>query len=183
MIQAPTSCTHRFVADFDKHYSLKDRKCGMRNISLRLRRIYLHREDKKPGACKAHVWPWTELYQTSSTLWNFCSAARRKQPLGVERRKTGHCLHPPQIWQHLVGLCFLRATSFFVNLSCCEVKVLVTTMGGPLVLQMYVVLTLQTFLTGVEVANAKVIRGNIRRDGKILTFISDDACSLSCFFL
>lgn len=61
-------------------------------------------------------------------------------------------------------------------------KTLIITMSGPLVLQLCVVLTLETFLSGVggaQVVNAKIIRGNIRRDGKILTFIASDACCFS----
>lgn len=64
-------------------------------------------------------------------------------------------------------------------------KTLIITMSGPLVLQLCVVLTLETLLTGVggaQVVNAKIIRGNIRRDGKILTFIAADACCFSCWF-
>lgn len=80
----------------------------------------------------------------------------------------------------------LKSAISFVNLSRCEVeKTLVITMSGPLVLQMCVVLALETFLTGVggaQVANAKVIRGNIRRVGKILTFISADACCFTVWF-
>lgn len=55
----------------------------------------------------------------------------------------------------------------------------VITMSAPLVFQMCVVLVLETILTGVgggQVSNAKVIRGAIRRDGKILTVIPAETC-------
>lgn len=103
--------------------------------------------------------------ETKTASWSGKSA-RRDVVRAVNLKTFG--------WE-LVRTVLFKIDIIFVNFSCCEVeKTLVITMSGPLVLQMCVVLTLKTFLTGVEgaqVANAKVIRGNIRRDGKILTFI------------
>lgn len=92
----------------------------------------------------AHVWPWTQLYQPRLHL--------RGGLLGWKDARRGRNL--PSSGHHF--------NSFVI------------TMSGPRVLQMCVVLVLETFLTGVggaHVSNAKVIRGNIRRDGKMPTFI------------
>lgn len=162
----------------------------MRIISLWLGRIYLHHEDKKLGACKAYVWPWTELYQTSPTLWMFYTVARRKQPFAVEQAQGGivRAVNLKTLgWEIVQTVLFNNDFLSFVNLNCCEVeKTVDITMSAPLLLQMCMVLTLETFLTGVggvRVGNAKVIRGNIRRDGKIITFILADACCFSCWRL
>lgn len=75
----------------------EDGKLGMPDIFLWRGRIYLTRGDKKPGACKAPVWPWTELYQTppplrgGSPLWGGeNSLSEREKDAGRDSARAGN---------------------------------------------------------------------------------------------
>lgn len=91
-------------------YNREDGKFGMADISLWRGRIYLNRGDKKPGACKAPVWPWTELYQTPPPLWGGFplwrgenSLSEGKKDAGRDRARAGNL---KSTWLREFGLSF-----------------------------------------------------------------------------